>query len=303
MKLIFMGTPEFAVPSLRALAKEHEILCVVSQPDRPKGRGYQLIPTPVKQAALELGLTVIQPEKVRDEAVIAQLAAYEPDLMVVVAYGKILPQAVLDIPKYGCINLHGSLLPKYRGAAPIEWSVINGETVTGNTTMYLAAGMDTGDIIYAEPMAVDENITSGELRVKLAESGAPLLAKTVRDIENGTAPRTAQNHGEATHAPMLTKEMGLLDFSRPAKQLHDLVRGLNPMIGAYAFAGGKKTKILRTAVCGSIHGAPGSVVLDGGKLYVCCGEGALELVELVPEGKKPMSGAAFYNGNRLKAFD
>jgi len=303
MKLIFMGTPEFAVPSLRALAKEHEILCVVSQPDRPKGRGYQLIPTPVKQAALELGLTVIQPEKVRDEAVIAQLAAYEPDLMVVVAYGKILPQAVLDIPKYGCINLHGSLLPKYRGAAPIEWSVINGETVTGNTTMYLAAGMDTGDIIYAEPMAVDENITGGELRVKLAESGAPLLAKTVRDIENGTAPRTAQNHGEATHAPMLTKEMGLLDFSRPAKQLHDLVRGLNPMIGAYAFAGGKKTKILRTAVCGSIHGAPGSVVLDGGKLYVCCGEGALELVELVPEGKKPMSGAAFYNGNRLKEFD
>jgi len=303
MKLIFMGTPEFAVPSLRALAKEHEILCVVSQPDRPKGRGYQLIPTPVKQAALELGLTVIQPEKVRDEAVIAQLAAYEPDLMVVVAYGKILPQAVLDIPKYGCINLHGSLLPKYRGAAPIEWSVINGETVTGNTTMYLAAGMDTGDILYAEPMAVDENITGGELRVKLAESGAPLLAKTVRDIENGTAPRTAQNHGEATHAPMLTKEMGLLDFSRPAKQLHDLVRGLNPMIGAYAFAGGKKTKILRTAVCGSIHGAPGSVVLDGGKLYVCCGEGALELVELVPEGKKPMSGAAFYNGNRLKEFD
>ncbi|MBQ3141866.1 MAG: methionyl-tRNA formyltransferase [Clostridia bacterium] len=303
MKLIFMGTPEFAVPSLRALAKEHEILCVVSQPDRPKGRGYQLIPTPVKQAALELGLTVIQPEKVRDEAVIAQLAAYEPDLMVVVAYGKILPQAVLDIPKYGCINLHGSLLPKYRGAAPIEWSVINGETVTGNTTMYLAAGMDTGDIIYAEPIPVDENITGGELRVKLAESGAPLLAKTVRDIENGTAPRTAQNHGEATHAPMLTKEMGLLDFSRPAKQLHDLVRGLNPMIGAYAFAGGKKTKILRTAVCGSIHGAPGSVVLDGGKLYVCCGEGALELVELVPEGKKPMSGAAFYNGNRLKEFD
>ena len=303
MKLIFMGTPEFAVPSLQALAKEHEILCVVSQPDRPKGRGYQLIPTPVKQAALELGLPVIQPEKIRDEQVIAQLAAYQPDLMAVVAYGKILPQAVLDIPKYGCINLHGSLLPKYRGAAPIEWSVINGDKVTGNTTMYLAAGMDTGDIIYAEPMEIEPNITAGELRLKLAESGAPLLAKTVRDIENGTAPRVEQDHEQATHAPMLTKEMGLLDFSRSAQTLHDLIRGLNPMVGAYAYAGGKKTKILRTTVCETVHGAPGSVVLSGGKLYVCCGEGALELIELVPEGKKPMTGAAFYNGNRLKAFD
>ena len=234
MRIVFMGTPDFAVPCLqRILADGHEVPAEFTQPDKPVGRHAVLTPPPVKQLAQERGIPVYQPTKMRDGTVAAQLKELAPDCLVVVAYGRILPQAILDVPPKGCINIHGSLLPKYRGAAPIQWSVINGEKITGVTSMFMDAGMDTGDIIDTITTPIGENETAGELFDRLAPLGAELLSRTLRSIADGTVQRAPQNNAEATMAPMLEKAMGKLDFTRSAKELHDQIRGMNPWPGCH----------------------------------------------------------------------
>lgn len=287
MNIVFMGTPLFAVPSLKALYEAgHTICLVISQPDRPKGRGYKLSPTPVKQAAEELGLCICQPETLKDGMAEEQIALCKPDLIVVVAYGKILPESILKIPTLGCVNLHGSILPKYRGAAPIQWSVMNGEPFVGNTTMYMDKGMDTGDIIYTEGRVPPEGETSSERYERLAREGAPLLVKTVEDIAKGTAPRIPQENALATYAPPITKEMGLLDFSRSAGELRLQILGLSDSPGAYTFWQGKRLKVYNCL--------PG----EHKGLVISCGNGEkLTLTDVQPEGKKRMSGEDFLRGS------
>lgn len=288
MNIVFMGTPSFAVPSLKALYEAgHKICLVLSQPDRPKGRGYHLSPTPVKQAAEELMLPVYQPETLKDGMAEEQIALCKPDLIVVVAYGKILPESILKIPPLGCVNLHGSLLPKYRGAAPIQWSVLRGEPFVGNTTLYMDKGMDTGDIIYMQGSVPPEGETSSQRYERLAREGAPLLVKTVEDIAKGIAPRTPQDPALATYAPPITKEMGLLDFSKSAAELRLQILGLSESPGAYTFWQGKRLKVYNC-----LQGEH-----DG--LVISCGDGQkLTLTDVQPEGKKRMSGEDFVRGNR-----
>ena len=226
LKVIFMGTPDFAVPSLAALIDKTEILCVVTQPDRPKGRGHKLLPPPVKVFAEENNLRVIQPIKVKAPEVVAQLAELKPDLIVVVAFGQILSQAILDIPRFGRINVHASLLPKYRGAAPIEWAMINGEQVTGITTMQMNAGLDTGDILLTSEVKISDDMILPELRERLMTVGADLLLKTLYKLQNGGLQPIKQDDSLSTYAPLLKKDTGLIDWQRPAREIHNLVRGL-----------------------------------------------------------------------------
>ena len=233
MRIVFMGTPDFAVPCLaRLIADGHEIAGVFTQPDKPKGRGYKLAPPPVKELALANGLPVWQPEKLRDGTALAVLRELAPQLIAVVAYGRMLPKEILDLPEYGCINVHGSLLPKYRGAAPIQWSVLNGDLTAGVTTMYMAEGMDTGDMILSRSVPVGEDETSGELFDRLAVLGAEALSETVRLIAGGNAPRTPQDDAQASRASMLTKEMAVIDWSKSAREVHNLIRGMNPQVAA-----------------------------------------------------------------------
>lgn len=302
MRIVFMGTPDFAVPCLKRLIDDgHEIAGVFTQPDKPKGRGYALCPPPVKELALANGLAVYQPVKLRDGTSLALLQSLAPQLVVVVAYGRLLPKALLDCPPLGCVNIHGSLLPAYRGAAPIQWTVINGETVAGVTSIYMSEGMDEGDMIMTMETPVGENETGGELYERLAPLGAECLARTVELIAGGNPPRTAQNHALATTAPMLDKAMGRLDWGEGAQRLHNLVRGLNPWPGAQATAGGRLLKIHESRVADGT-GAPGTV-LDAKTATIACGEGALCLVTVQPEGKGRMGGADFLRGARLKDGD
>ncbi len=299
MRIVFMGTPDFAVPCLeKILADGHEVPAVFTQPDKPVGRHAVLTPPPVKQLALSHGIPVYQPTKMRDGTVAAQLKELAPDCLVVVAYGRILPQAILDVPPKGCINIHGSLLPKYRGAAPIQWSVINGEEITGVTSMFMDAGMDTGDIIDTITTPIGENETAGELFDRLAPLGAELLSRTLRSIADGTVQRAPQNNAEATMAPMLEKAMGKLDFTRSAKELHDQIRGMNPWPGCHCAAGGKALKIHESRLAEG-HGKPGELIaLD--PVTVACGEGALRLITVQPEGKPRMAAADWLRGARLQ---
>lgn len=300
MKIVFMGTPDFAVPSLeRLVADGHEILGVFTQPDKPQGRGYKLVAPPVKQAALAHGLTVYQPAKMRDGQALEILKELQPQLICVVAYGKILPREILELPEFGCINVHGSLLPKYRGAAPIQWSVIHGEPVTGVTTMYMAEGLDTGDMILKKETPIGENETYGELNARLSEIGAEALSETVRLVEEGKAPRTPQDDALSCYAPMLDKELAVLDFTKPAAQLHHQICGMNPWPVAYTMLDGKRLKVYRSQMAPAEAGSgkPGQV-LSKKKFIVACGEGALELCEVQLEGSKRMDGAAFLNGKR-----
>ena len=237
MKIVFMGTPDFATESLKALDKaNYDVLSVVTNPDRPKGRGMKLIASPVKQYAEDRGMKIYQPKKVKGNTeFIEELKRQNPDVICVVAYGKILPKEVLEIPKYGCINVHGSLLPKYRGAAPIQWSILNGDKTTGVTTIYMDEGMDSGDMILKKEVEIGENETTGELWDRLSKIGADLLVKTLKEIENGTAPREKQSN-EFTMAPMLSKDMAKINWQeQSAEQIKNLVRGLNPIMGAYTF--------------------------------------------------------------------
>ena len=300
MNIIFMGTPDFAKTSLAALIDaNYKISAVFTQPDKPVGRHKILTPPPVKQLALENNIPVFQPERLRDSELVEQIKGYNPDVIVVVAYGKIIPEEILSICP--CINVHGSLLPKYRGAAPIQWSVINGEKYAGVTTMFMDKGLDTGDIILKEKTEILEGETSGELYPRLAKIGADLLIKTVELIESGNAPRTPQDSEQATWAPMLSKEMAVIDFSKPASELASLVCGLNPWPVAYTFIDGKRFKIYRAKPIDK-KGKVGEII-DAKKLVVACGEGALELCEVQIEGSKAQSGEEFSRGRRLSNGD
>jgi methionyl-tRNA formyltransferase len=304
IRIVFMGTPEFAVPSLRALAAGgHRIAAVVSQPDRPQGRKRLLVPTPVKAAAEELGIPVLQPERVRRPEAVEAIAAHEPDLIVTAAYGQILPKALLDLPRLGCINVHGSLLPKYRGGAPIQRAIMNGETVTGVTIMYMAEGLDTGDMISKVEVPIEPEDTAGSLFAKLSEAGADLLIRTLPDIVAGTARAVPQNDAEATYAPNLTREDERLDWSRTAKQLYDQVRGLVPFSGGFTLLNGEVFKVWKCRPAedagGLADARPGAIRAEAGRLLVAAGDGWLELLEVQPAGKKAMPAAEWLKGTRL----
>lgn len=302
MRIVFMGTPDFAVPCLRRVLEDgHQVVGVVTQPDKPQGRRMTLTPPPVKVLAQDRGIPVYQPTKLRDGTALALLRELAPEVIVVVAYGRILPVEILDCPPLGCINIHGSLLPKYRGAAPIQWSVIAGDPVAGVTSMYMAQGMDTGDMILKMETPVGENETAGELFERLAPLGAQCLSDTLKLIEAGTAPRIPQAEEEATLAPMLTKEQGKLDFSRPARELHNLVRGLNPWPGAWLRVGEEVLKIHATRVAEG-SGSPGEILGTDG-LRVACGWDALELVTVQRAGKNRVTGEEYRRGARLEAGD
>ena len=302
MRILFMGTPEFAVPSLEALiAGGHTICGVFTQPDRPKNRGMKLLPTPIKVCALSHNIPVYQPEKLRDGTALAQIQALEPELIVVAAYGRILPQEILDVPPKGCINVHSSLLPKYRGAAPINWAILNGDGETGVTIMHMAAELDAGDIISQTATPVGEEETAPELTGRLAELGGAHLAETVAAIQAGTAARTPQKEEEVTLAPMLSKELSPLDFTKPAQTLCCQVRGLLPWPTASAEVGGVRCKIF-TVKEEDAFGAPGTVLEAGKKgLLVACGSGsALRILELQPDGGKRMRSADYLRGHSVE---
>lgn len=305
MKVVFMGTPDFAVETLREiLLAGHEVAAVVTQPDKPKGRGKELSMSPVKEFAKANGLTVWQPLKARDEAFIGQIRQIAPDVIVVVAFGQILPDSILTMPKYGCVNVHASLLPKYRGASPIQWAVIDGEKESGVTTMLMDTGVDTGDMLLQKSVPLSEKETGGSLFDKLSVIGAKLLVETLKGLEEGTIERTPQNHNEATHTKKIEKSLGKLDFCRPAKELECLIRGLNPWPSAYTQFHGKMLKIWDAdVVCGGFaEYEPGQVVsVDKTCFIVKCGEDALAVKELQLEGKKRMDTSAFLLGFKVEA--
>lgn len=288
-----MGTPEFAVPSLKMLIDEgYEVAAVVAQPDKPKGRGKKVEVLPVKKYALENGIRVLQPEKVRTPEFIAEIREINPDLIVTAAYGKILPKELLDIPPLGCINVHGSLLPKYRGAAPIQWAVINGEKVTGITTMYMDVGMDTGDMLVKKEIAIPEEMTAGELYIKLSELGAEALKETMVRIRDNSLERIPQNHAEATYAPMLQKEVGLINWEKSAREIHNLVRGTNPWPGAFTFYKGNRMRVWKTEVIDDkeSNSAPGTLCACSKEgIAVAAGQGIVNIKELQFDSGRKMS--------------
>lgn len=306
MKIVFMGTPDFAEKSLEAVYNAgHEILAVVTNPDRPKGRGMKMVASPVKEFAVSKDLKIYQPEKVRKNVeFIEEIKKIEPDVICVVAYGKILPKEILEIPKFGCINVHGSLLPKYRGAAPIQWAVINGEKVTGVTTMYMDVGMDTGDMILKEETEIAPDETTGELWDRLAQIGADLLVKTLEQIENKTAPRIPQGE-DFSMAPMLDKEMSKIDWeSKTAQEIKNLVRGLNPIMGTYSYLNGKKIKIWKVDVveADNENVKNGTVLKSDSKdgLYIKAKDGVIKVLEIQGENAKRMNIQDFLRGNQIE---
>lgn len=297
-----MGTPDFAVPCLEALIKSrHEVVAVFTQPDKKKGRGYKFAPPPVKELALRHGIKVFQPETLNSEAVLRVISELEPDLIVVVAYGKILPKAILKLPERGCINVHGSLLPKYRGAAPIQWAVLNGEKVTGVTTMYMDEGLDTGDILLRAETQIGEDETSGELFDRLSSMGAELLLKTLQGLEKGDIIREKQDDKKASYSPMLNKSLSKIDWNKPAAAVHNLVRGLNTWPVAETTLDGKVLKIYKTkpVLLGNKAAHPGEVVSLVPFVVACCEGSAVEVLELQLESKKRMSSADFVRGCKL----
>ena len=303
LDLVFCGTPRFAVPTLEKLfATGFRIHLVVTQPDRPKGRGLELVPSPVKESASKLGLPIIQPDKIRaNEEFRARLTEVKPDAIIVVGYGRIIPQWMLDLPRLGNINLHASLLPKYRGAAPIQWAIASGETITGNTTMRIDAGLDTGDILLQEELAIASEDTSETLAPRLAMTGADLMVKTLQGLQAGTIELRKQDNTRASLAPILKKEDGLIDFSRSATEITNRMRGFQPWPGAYTTFRDKKLQILKVAPSTESL-PPGQLSVRRDCLFVGCGHGtSLELLELQLEGKKRTNAADFVNGYRPEA--
>lgn len=301
MKIIFMGTPDFAAASLEALiASKHEIMAVVTQPDKPKGRKGELTPSPVKTIAVEKGIKVYQPVKVREQEFVEILRGYNPDVIIVVAFGQIIPESILEIPKYGCVNIHGSLLPKYRGAAPIQWAVLDGEKETGVTTMLMDKGIDTGDILLKRVINLAEDETAGSLFDKLMALGAETILETLEGLENGSITPEKQGESPTDYAKMLTKAMGLIDFTRTAAELDCFIRGMNPWPSAYTVLYGKTLKIWKAKPVDG-NGGAGSVLSVGKDSFiVCCGENALEILEVQLEGKKRMSAGDFLKGTHLE---
>jgi methionyl-tRNA formyltransferase len=299
MRLVFLGTPSFAVPTLEAcVAAGHEVVCVVTQPDRPSGRGQHLAHPPVKQSALRLGLPVCQPERVRRPEAVEHLRALGADAMVVVGYGQIIPQSVIDLAPLGIINVHGSLLPRYRGAGPVQWAIVNGETITGVTTMKIDAGLDTGDMLLKAETEIGADETAPELAERLSIMGAHLLVETLDRIREIVPEK--QDPAQATHAPLLKKEDGLIDWTQSALRVHNRARGLQPWPGAYTNFRGHTLHLWKTRphLRGTNHPGPGRF-LTLKPPVVCCGEGALELIEVQLEGRKRIAGADFVNGQRL----
>ena len=299
MRVIFMGTPDFAVGTLEAIIEAgHEVVLVVTQPDKPRGRSGALQFTPVKECAVAHGIEVFQPTRIRLEENVEHLRQYNADIMVVAAFGQILPQSILEMAPHGCINVHASLLPKYRGAAPIQWSIINGDKVTGVTIQQMDIGIDTGDIIAIREVPIDEEETGGGLFDKLAEVGAKLCVEAMADIENQTATRTPQNHEEATHVSMISKEFGNIDWNKSAVEIERLIRGLNPWPSAYTKLDGKSFKIWRAkAVPSESEKEPGCVVsVAKDYIEVQTADGCLRLLEVQLEGKKRMEVGAFLRG-------
>ncbi|WIF94583.1 methionyl-tRNA formyltransferase [Caminicella sporogenes] len=303
MKILFMGTPDFALPCLEAIYKSgNEIVSVITQPDRPKGRGKKVMPPPVKIKAEKLGLNIMQPLNIKDRAFIDNLKKMDIDCIVVVAYGQILPKEILDMPAKGCINVHASLLPKYRGAAPINWVIINGEKKTGITTMYMNEGLDTGDMILKEEVEIDENMTAGELHDKLASLGAKVLIKTLNLIEKDKAPRIPQNDSESSYASMLDKKIGLIDWEKTAYQIHNLIRGLNPWPVAYTRYKGIKFKVWKSRVinqnsnevCGKI------LKVDKEGIYVSTKEDLLLIEEIQFPNSRKMTVDEYIRGNKIE---
>lgn len=302
MKIAFLGTPEFALPSLQMLVDEGHELAVFTQPDRPKGRHGDLTPSPVKELAHRYGLPVYQFEKIRMPEGIAALKAFAPDLMVTAAFGQILSRENLDIPVHGCINVHGSLLPKYRGAAPVQWAVINGETVTGVTTMLTDVGLDTGDMLLKRETEIGPEETSGELMERLSFIGAELLRETIFALQNGTLAREKQNEAEATKCQLLKKEHGKADFTKTAREVHNLVRGVTPWPGAYAFLGGEPVKLHKTRLTGMPKkGAVGECAVASPEegLFVNAADELVEILELQFAGGKRMEASAALRGRAL----
>ena len=304
MKLVFCGTPRFAVPSLERLAEAgFDLRLVVTQPDRPQGRGMELAAPPVKQSAIKLGLPVLQPEKIKkNEEFQRRLEELKPDAIIVVGYGRIIPLWMLKLPPYGNINVHGSLLPRYRGAAPIQWAIASGERVTGVTTMHLNEGLDTGDILLQEKLEIRPDETSVTLAPKLAGLGAELLVKTLHALRDKKIVARPQDHSLASLAPLLTKEDGLVNFNRTAQEIHNRLRGFQPWPGAYTQFRGKNLKFISVRPTPArSKDDPGRLSISG-ELHVSCGGGTvLQLLELQPEGKKPMSAREFVNGYRPTA--
>jgi len=303
MRLVFCGTPQFAVPSLKYLLAQpdFEILSVYTQPDRPRGRGQEVSFSAVKEVALGANVPVMQPEKVRAPEVEEHLRGLAPDAIVIIAYGQIIPKRLLPIPRLGWINLHASLLPKYRGAAPIHWAIARGETVTGNTTMRIDAGMDTGEMLLQEKMPIGPDETSPELAARLAEAGAPLMAETLRRLARGDLAGRPQNHAEATLAPMLKREDGRIAWGRPAAEIHNRMRGFAPWPGAYTEFRGQTCHMWGKPVGGeNVAAVPGSLVATGSGLRVACGEETLLEIEWVKmEGRKQVTAQEFVRGARL----
>ncbi|CAM4285098.1 methionyl-tRNA formyltransferase [Paenibacillus endophyticus] len=306
MRIVFMGTPDFAVPSLKLLLEQqYNVVAVVTQPDRPKGRKKTLTPPPVKEAALSFNLPVLQPERMRNADAVAAIAELKPDLIVTAAYGQILPKALLDIPRLGCINVHGSLLPKYRGGAPIQRSIINGESSTGVTIMYMAEGLDTGDMISVVELPITDEDTSGTMFEKLSLAGAELLRETLPSIMSGEAKAIPQQHEQATYAPNLTREDELIDWAKSAREVFNQVRGLSPMAGAFTYLNGEVFKIWACAEAESQtpirSAAPGAVLAaDSQGIHVQTGDGVLLLKEIQPAGKRVMNAAEWLKGARLE---
>ncbi len=299
MNVIFMGTPEFAVPCLEALIRDgHTVTSVFTQPDKPVGRKQVLTAPPVKQLALAHGIPVHQPTSLKNDEVVSLIRAQKPEAIAVTAYGKLLPKAVLDIPRWGCINVHASLLPAYRGAAPIQWSVINGEPVTGVTTMHMAEGLDTGDMILKKETPILPDETAGELHDRLKEIGAQALSDTLRLLEQDSAPRTQQDDTLSSYAPMLDKSLAQVDFSKTAAQVHNLVRGMSPWPVAYTKLDGRMLKLHKTRILD--QGGEAGTLLSDTQLIIGCGKGAVELLEVQYEGAKRMSAELFMRGRRLQ---
>ena len=301
MKVLFMGTPDFSVPCLKALLdNEYDVLGVVTQPDKPKGRGHKLAPPPVKVCAMENNIPVYQPESLKDKALMPVLEDLNPDIIIVVAYGKILPEYILNYPKYGCVNVHASLLPKYRGAAPIQWAVIDGEPESGVTTMYMEKGLDTGDMIFKAVCKIGEEETYGDLHDKLSPMGAELLIKTVKAIEEGNAPREKQDDALSNYASMIQRETAQIDWSKPAKEVLNLIRGMNPYPVSYTAYGEEVLKIFHGTLGGEREGKSGSIKLNNKKLEIVCGDNKFIIVDEIQfKGGKRMTVESYLNGHSI----
>ncbi|AUN15417.1 methionyl-tRNA formyltransferase [Paraclostridium sordellii] len=302
MKIVFMGTPEFAVPCLQKIIDEgHEVLAVVTQPDKPKGRGKKLAMPPVKELALKYNIDVYQPVKAREDSFVEKLKEINPELIVVVAFGQILPKSILDIPKFGCVNVHASLLPKYRGAAPLNWVIINGEEKTGVTTMYMDVGLDTGDMILKSEIPLDDEITAGELHDKMMIQGAEVLKDTIDLISKGEAPREKQNDEETCYSPIMDKSLGNIDWSKSATDIHNLIRGVNPWPSSYTTYDKQTMKIWKTKVLDKLsEKTPGTILsVDKNGIEVSTGDKVLQISEIQMSGKKRMIVSEYIKGNDI----